>query len=135
MPVHAHASVAPASDTEGEQELEIESGPESSVPSEFSPRTATMSDVGASPFAEGGSDAQKKNNFYPVTWRVVGGGVMMSGRREPCEAFMAGHCAEGADCRFAHPDTCESSFPSSPSLRFLPKVSHVFIVPGTLLLT
>lgn len=25
--------------------------------------------------------AEQKKNFYPVTWRVVGGGVMMSGKR------------------------------------------------------
>ena len=24
---------------------------------------------------------ESKKNFYPVTWRVVGGGVMMSGQR------------------------------------------------------
>ena len=61
--------------------------------------------------SESGGDGKKGSNFYPVTWRVVGGGVMMSGRREPCEAFMAtGRCADGADCRFAHPDNCALSF-------------------------
>lgn len=34
---------------------------------------------------------------------------------EICESFMAGRCTEGADCRYAHPDT--SAFVSiGPSL-------------------
>ncbi|KAL6303185.1 hypothetical protein BKA93DRAFT_826864 [Sparassis latifolia] len=43
-----------------------------------------------------------ERNFFPVTWRVIGGGVMMSGKREICSDFMAGHCGEGDDCKYAH---------------------------------
>ncbi|KAI0917453.1 hypothetical protein AcW1_007352 [Taiwanofungus camphoratus] len=46
----------------------------------------------------------RKKNFFPVTWRVIGGGVMMGGQRELCRDFMTGHCPEGDDCRFAHPE-------------------------------
>lgn len=28
-------------------------------------------------------EEQKKRGFYPISWRVIGGGVMMSGKREP----------------------------------------------------
>lgn len=31
--------------------------------------------------------AEQKKNFYPVTWRVVGGGVMMSGKRMLQDVF------------------------------------------------
>ncbi|KAH9936077.1 uncharacterized protein B0H18DRAFT_311534 [Fomitopsis serialis] len=50
-------------------------------------------------------DAQRARNpnFYPITWRVIGGGVLMGGRREICQEFMAGRCHEGADCKYAHP--------------------------------
>jgi hypothetical protein len=27
-------------------------------------------------------EEQKKRGFYPISWRVIGGGVMMSGKRE-----------------------------------------------------
>lgn len=27
-------------------------------------------------------EEKKKQGFYPISWRVIGGGVMMSGRRE-----------------------------------------------------
>jgi hypothetical protein len=26
-------------------------------------------------------EAKKKHGFYPISWRVIGGGVMMSGKR------------------------------------------------------
>ncbi|KAF7799715.1 hypothetical protein EIP86_010957 [Pleurotus ostreatoroseus] len=64
-----------------------------------------------------------RSNFYPITWRVIGGGVLMSGSRKDslshssvqklitplisqgdvCQAFLAGRCNEGLDCRFSHP--------------------------------
>ena len=59
-------------------EGEGESGAESSVQGE-SPSTIATSDHTPSVTTQ---SEQKKSNFYPVTWRVVGGGVMMSGRRE-----------------------------------------------------
>ncbi|KZT64276.1 hypothetical protein DAEQUDRAFT_769839 [Daedalea quercina L-15889] len=56
-------------------------------------------------------------NFYPITWRVIGGGVMMGGKREICQDFMAGHCHEGTDCKLAHPgdDEADSSLNTLPS--------------------
>ncbi|TBU62213.1 hypothetical protein BD310DRAFT_918866 [Dichomitus squalens] len=99
--------VAPAgtySESEAEPEL---SGAESSVQgdtfSPLSPNTGPMSEHAP-------EHKDSKKNFYPVTWRVVGGGVMMSGQREVCENFMAGRCTEGADCRYAHPDTSEPDY-------------------------
>ncbi|CCM04926.1 uncharacterized protein FIBRA_07123 [Fibroporia radiculosa] len=50
------------------------------------------------------TESNMAKNFYPVTWRVIGGGVMMGGQREMCQDFMAGRCSEGDDCRFAHPE-------------------------------
>lgn len=44
----------------------------------------------------------KARNYYPITWRVIGGGVMMGGYRLPCKAFAAGYCPDGNDCRLAH---------------------------------
>lgn len=104
-------------------ETEAESGAESSIQGE-SPSTVATSDH--APSVTSGSES-KKSNFYPVNWRILGGGVMMSGKRascffsakaavvlrftlpgEVCENFMAGHCPDGADCRFAHPETSKS---------------------------
>jgi hypothetical protein len=61
----------------------------------------------------------KARNYYPITWRVIGGGVMMGGYSMysivsssyfidtcptglPCKAFAAGYCPDGNDCRLAH---------------------------------
>lgn len=44
----------------------------------------------------------KSKDFYPITWRVIGGGVMMGGERTICDAFVAGRCRDGDDCKFAH---------------------------------
>ncbi|EGN98508.1 hypothetical protein SERLA73DRAFT_183560 [Serpula lacrymans var. lacrymans S7.3] len=56
----------------------------------------------------------RKQGYYPVTWRVIGGGVMMGGKREPCKAYTAGHCKDGDDCRFAHEiDGLKNSGPPS----------------------
>ncbi|KAG2039518.1 hypothetical protein BDR03DRAFT_208172 [Suillus americanus] len=38
-------------------------------------------------------------DYYPITWRVIGGGVMMG---LPCKAFAAGYCPDGKNCRLAH---------------------------------
>ncbi|KAI6016244.1 hypothetical protein EDC04DRAFT_2749651, partial [Pisolithus marmoratus] len=52
-------------------------------------------------------DCQSKD-FYPITWRVIGGGVMMGGERKICDAFIAGHCEDGEDCKFAHETALET---------------------------
>lgn len=41
----------------------------------------------------------KARNYYPITWRVIGGGVMMG---LPCKAFAAGYCPDGKNCRLFH---------------------------------
>ncbi|KAG1818485.1 uncharacterized protein BJ212DRAFT_1345806 [Suillus subaureus] len=41
----------------------------------------------------------KTHDYYPITWRVIGGGVMMG---LPCKAFAAGYCPDGKNCRLAH---------------------------------
>ncbi|KAI8994203.1 hypothetical protein BD414DRAFT_411800 [Trametes punicea] len=83
-------------------EGEAESAADSSVQGEHPASTAATSEPSPSVSTQ---TEQPKKNFYPVTWRVVGGGVTLGGKREICENFMAGRCTEGADCRFAHPDT------------------------------
>lgn len=63
-------------------------------------------------------EASRHQNYYPITWRVIGGGVMMSGQREICRDYLAGHCVDGDDCRFAHPngydDAAGSKVPGKP---------------------
>ncbi|KII83021.1 hypothetical protein PLICRDRAFT_494611 [Plicaturopsis crispa FD-325 SS-3] len=46
----------------------------------------------------------KKRDIYPITWRVIGGGVMMSGSRPEhlCKRFTEGFCDQGDDCPFFH---------------------------------
>ncbi|EKM51695.1 uncharacterized protein PHACADRAFT_101586 [Phanerochaete carnosa HHB-10118-sp] len=48
-------------------------------------------------------EAEKRSNYYPITWRVIGGGVMMGGQREVCQASLSGECSVGPDCKFSHP--------------------------------
>lgn len=50
------------------------------------------------------TDDDLGQNIYPITWRVIGGGVMMGGQREICERFKEGGCPEGEDCPYAHPE-------------------------------
>ncbi|KAJ8480675.1 hypothetical protein ONZ51_g6510 [Trametes cubensis] len=88
--------------TEALSDCEGESATESSIQGELSPSTAATSEP---PSCGSTQTEEPKKNFYPVTWRVVGGGVTLGGKREICESFMAGRCTEGADCRYAHPDT------------------------------
>ncbi|KIJ62528.1 hypothetical protein HYDPIDRAFT_114172 [Hydnomerulius pinastri MD-312] len=47
-------------------------------------------------------DDYKTKDYYPISWRVIGGGVMMGGERRMCRAFLAGHCKYGEDCKLAH---------------------------------
>ncbi|KAG1742314.1 uncharacterized protein EDB91DRAFT_1128637 [Suillus paluster] len=51
----------------------------------------------------------KARDYYPITWRVIGGGVMMGGYRLPCKAFAAGYCPNGTDCKLAHETELETS--------------------------
>jgi len=61
-------------------------------------------------------EEKKKHGFYPISWRVIGGGVMMSGKREFCHSYAAGHCDRGDDCSFAHDS--ESDDDASPPSEF-----------------
>ncbi|KAH9980155.1 hypothetical protein BGW80DRAFT_483414 [Lactifluus volemus] len=45
-----------------------------------------------------------ERDVFPITWRVIGGGVMMGGQREVCHRFMDGVCQDGDDCPYAHPE-------------------------------
>ncbi|CDO77146.1 hypothetical protein BN946_scf184657.g21 [Trametes cinnabarina] len=101
--------------TEAISEGEAESAADSSVQSEHAPSTAATSDAPSSVCTQ---TEEPKRNFYPVTWRIVGGGVTLGGKREICENFMAGRCTDGADCRYAHPDSneeeCVFGYPPEP---------------------
>ena len=66
--------VAPA---EAAWESEVESAADSSIQGELSPSTAATSEAPTSASVYGESP---KRNFYPVTWRVVGGGVTLGGK-------------------------------------------------------
>ncbi|KAI0270011.1 hypothetical protein BC834DRAFT_583473 [Gloeopeniophorella convolvens] len=48
-------------------------------------------------------DEERARNIYPITWRVIGGGVMMGGRKV-CKRFLDGDCLEGDDCPYVHPE-------------------------------
>ncbi|KAI0354869.1 hypothetical protein OH77DRAFT_366946 [Trametes cingulata] len=114
--------------SEGEAESAADSR---SVHSEHSPSTAATSEAPSCASAAA-SDESQKRNFYPVTWRVVGGGVTLGGKREICVNYMAGRCSEGADCRFAHPDTGEDdcvfgTYPEPPPVTLIPTISPVLV--------
>ncbi|KZP08674.1 hypothetical protein FIBSPDRAFT_938863, partial [Athelia psychrophila] len=47
-------------------------------------------------------EEKKSQGIYPISWRVIGGGVMMGGSREICRAFTAGQCNKGDECPFTH---------------------------------
>lgn len=67
----------------------------------------TSTSINARELASKKHDCQSKD-FYPITWRVIGGGVMMGGERKICDAFIAGHCGDGDDCKFAHETALET---------------------------
>lgn len=60
-------------------EGEEESAADSSVQGELSPSTAATSEA---PTCSSVTAEDQKTNFYPVTWRVVGGGVTLGGKRK-----------------------------------------------------
>jgi len=58
-------------------------------------------------------EEKKKHGFYPISWRVIGGGVMMGGKPgEFCRSYADGYCENGDDCPFAH--DAESDGEASP---------------------
>lgn len=48
-------------------------------------------------------DEEHERNIYPITWRVIGGGVMMGGQRGICTRYKDGVCPDSGDCPYAHP--------------------------------
>ncbi|KAA1469685.1 hypothetical protein DENSPDRAFT_637460 [Dentipellis sp. KUC8613] len=54
-------------------------------------------------------EEQHAKGYYPIMWRVIGGGVMMGGQREVCQRYLRGECEEGLDCRFVHPGAEEQT--------------------------
>ncbi|KAI0648151.1 hypothetical protein C8Q79DRAFT_1008500 [Trametes meyenii] len=106
-------------------EGEVESVADSSIQGELSPCTVATSEPLSAHTEE------PKRNFYPVTWRVVGGGVTLGGKREICENFMAGRCSEGVDCKYAHPDSsedeCVYGYPEPPLFSPLSPISPVLV--------
>ncbi|KAH9065300.1 hypothetical protein EDB87DRAFT_1048267 [Lactarius vividus] len=69
---------------------------------EESPIDSSSSSAQSASQSASESDDDRGRNIYPITWRVIGGGVMMGGRRESCERFKEGGCPEGEDCPYAH---------------------------------
>jgi hypothetical protein len=66
------------------------------------------------------ADEEGERNMYPITWRVIGGGVMMGGQStnltrvltlcsptglkgEVCPRSKDGVCPDSDDCPYAHP--------------------------------
>ncbi|KAI0079517.1 hypothetical protein K474DRAFT_624977 [Panus rudis PR-1116 ss-1] len=73
------------------------------------------------------SQSEDRKNFRPISWRVIGGGVMMGGNREVCQQYLKGQCSDGVDCKYAHPEqdaeldtACNSCFAEfgSPTVQF-----------------
>ncbi|KDQ62631.1 hypothetical protein JAAARDRAFT_189925 [Jaapia argillacea MUCL 33604] len=64
----------------------------------------------------------KKRNFFPITWRIIGGGVMMGNPTEPskCRSCAKGSCTHGCDAakprrESASPASGDSSSTVSPA--------------------
>ncbi|KAI9573667.1 hypothetical protein HD554DRAFT_2167231 [Boletus coccyginus] len=73
------------------------------------PKLALPTDVKLPPKPLDKYDDCRARDFYPITWRVIGGGVMMGGQRQICTAFAAGHCKYGDDCKLAHETQVEAN--------------------------
>jgi len=91
----------------------------SSIRAPFSPQESPI-DGSSSPAQSVSSpgsntDDECGQNIYPITWRVIGGGVMMGGQREICARFRGGGCPEGDDCPYAHLDEDTESLIEGPS--------------------
>ncbi|KAG9315856.1 hypothetical protein JVU11DRAFT_3505 [Chiua virens] len=74
------------------------------------PRTelAPLIDADLPPKPRDRYEEYRAKDFYPITWRVIGGGVMMGGKRQICPAFTAGYCKYGDDCKLAHETELET---------------------------
>ncbi|THH29135.1 hypothetical protein EUX98_g5048 [Antrodiella citrinella] len=59
-----------------------------------------------------------KKEYYPINWRVIGGGVMMSGRRDICQDFIRGSCSDG-------PDYDEARSEDLHTAKFVPETTPV----------
>jgi len=72
------------------------------------------------------ADESHDQNIYPITWRVIGGGVMMGGQREVCTRYKDGVCPDGDDCPHAHPweDETRTPIEATSSHTSTPRASH-----------
>lgn len=79
--IHEYTTSPPAGDTETESSsgaLDSASDSEHSASSDELQQNASM----ALCAYKGMEDDQERSNYYPISWRVVSGGVKMSGSRK-----------------------------------------------------
>jgi len=71
-------------------------------------------------------DEEHEQNIYPVTWRVIGGGVMMGGQRAICTRHKDGVCPNSDECPYIHPweDDIRAPIEATSSLTSTPRASH-----------
>jgi hypothetical protein len=66
------------------------------------------------------NEENRKKGYFPISWRVIGGGVTLGGKRmricrfhqsfsdidlgPTCPSYIDGHCKEGDDCKLSHDD-------------------------------
>lgn len=80
---HDNSSIPPSVEPETDSSLDVvdsssDSGQSSSAKEYHFEQTDARAEQ-----AEGVDEmSQERGNYYPITWRVIGGGVMMSGPRE-----------------------------------------------------
>lgn len=85
-----HGPSGPTAAIETETESSVDVFDTSSDSGQSSTAKEDLSDLSATKAEEPINDedaTQERTNFYPITWRVIGGGVMMSGSRQcslPC---------------------------------------------------
>ncbi|KAJ3557041.1 hypothetical protein NP233_g11838 [Leucocoprinus birnbaumii] len=78
-------------------------------PSRKADKKSVYTEKGASQAEdEGLEDNREKKNFFPITWRVIGGGVLMGGKRPEITG--------GNDLRGVQPHYGESASPQEPSV-------------------
>ncbi|KAF8500861.1 hypothetical protein F5888DRAFT_1308766 [Russula emetica] len=72
------------------------------------------------------SDEEHERNVYPITWRVIGGGVMMSGQRAICTRYKDGVCPDSDDCPYTHPweDDIKTPIEATSSPTSTPRASY-----------
>ncbi|KAH9969740.1 hypothetical protein BC827DRAFT_29334 [Russula dissimulans] len=104
---------------------------QSSKSDQESPSDSSCDSPEVYPKSESQVDDDHGQNIYPITWRVIGGGVMMGGRRKACARYKDGVCSDGDDCPYTHtseddtettPIESASSATSTPRASYFPQV-------------